>query len=346
MSQPILRSSELERLRQVDHSVFWAHTVDITWPVEEGADGHRARAGAHLRRGVRGRRGRRQRADPVRPRASAPGRVAVPSLLATAAVHHHLVREGTRLQTGLVVESGEPREVHHFCTLIGYGAVRRQPVPDVRVGRRPRAQRPDPGRRRPRRGRAPRRQGDRQGPAQDDLQDGDLDDPVLLRRADLRGRRAGPEPRRAPLHRHRVAGRRHRPRRAGRRGARAPRRAASRRAATPTTPRRRLLPVGGHYQWRRDGERRQWDPKAIAQLQQAVARELLGDLRAVRRAHERGGGGEVVAARPDRLPLPRGRRHRRSTRSSRRPRSSSASPPARCRSARCHARRTRRSRSP
>ncbi|HYH90573.1 MAG TPA: glutamate synthase-related protein, partial [Solirubrobacteraceae bacterium] len=51
-----------------------------------------------------------------------PTRAAIPSLLAVAAVHHHLVREGTRLRTGLVLESGEPREVHHFATLIGYGA--------------------------------------------------------------------------------------------------------------------------------------------------------------------------------------------------------------------------------
>ena len=46
----------------------------------------------------------------------------IPSLLATAAVHHHLVRVGTRTKCGLVVESGEPREVHHFALLIGYGA--------------------------------------------------------------------------------------------------------------------------------------------------------------------------------------------------------------------------------
>ena len=46
----------------------------------------------------------------------------IPSLLATAAVHHHLIREGTRTKVGLVVESGEPREVHHFCLLLGYGA--------------------------------------------------------------------------------------------------------------------------------------------------------------------------------------------------------------------------------
>ena len=55
-------------------------------------------------------------------RAVSPERAAIPALLAVAGVHHHLVREGTRLQTGLVLESGEPREVHHFATLIGYGA--------------------------------------------------------------------------------------------------------------------------------------------------------------------------------------------------------------------------------
>ncbi len=51
-----------------------------------------------------------------------PRRAAIPSLLAVSSVHHHLVREGTRLRAGIVLESGEPREVHHFATLIGYGA--------------------------------------------------------------------------------------------------------------------------------------------------------------------------------------------------------------------------------
>ena len=46
----------------------------------------------------------------------------IPSLLSTAAVHHHLIRQGTRTKVGLVVESGEPREVHHFSLLVGYGA--------------------------------------------------------------------------------------------------------------------------------------------------------------------------------------------------------------------------------
>jgi len=49
-------------------------------------------------------------------------RVPIPSLLATAAVHHHLIREGTRVRVGLVVESGEPREVNHMALLLGYGA--------------------------------------------------------------------------------------------------------------------------------------------------------------------------------------------------------------------------------
>ena len=48
--------------------------------------------------------------------------VAIPALLATAAVHHHLIREGTRTKVGLAVETGEARELHHFALLIGYGA--------------------------------------------------------------------------------------------------------------------------------------------------------------------------------------------------------------------------------
>src|SRR5206468_2255896 len=55
-------------------------------------------------------------------RAVAKDRVAIPAALATAAVHHHLIRQGLRMQTGLVVETGEAREVHHFCVLAGYGA--------------------------------------------------------------------------------------------------------------------------------------------------------------------------------------------------------------------------------
>ena len=55
-------------------------------------------------------------------RAAGPGRVAVPALLAAGAVHQHLIRTQSRTKLGLILESGETREVHHFCTLVGYGA--------------------------------------------------------------------------------------------------------------------------------------------------------------------------------------------------------------------------------
>ncbi len=55
-------------------------------------------------------------------RETGPDRLAIPSLLGTGAVHHHLVREGLRADVGIVVESGDPREVHHLACLVGYGA--------------------------------------------------------------------------------------------------------------------------------------------------------------------------------------------------------------------------------
>src|SRR5437763_10593704 len=121
MSEPLLTNMDLEKLRQVDHDVFCARTLDATWPVAEGVAGLKAameRLCSEADQAI---------ADDVNiivlsDRAAGRERVPVPALLATAGVHHHLVRKGTRLRCGLVVESGEPREVHHFCCLIGYGA--------------------------------------------------------------------------------------------------------------------------------------------------------------------------------------------------------------------------------
>ena len=121
MDQPILRNHELEKLRQVSHEVFDAATLDITWPIEQGPDGMEVRLEALCEEAAR-------YVDNganiliLSDRNLGPERVAMPSLLAVAAVHHHLVRRGTRLRTGLVIESGEPRDIHHMATLIGYGA--------------------------------------------------------------------------------------------------------------------------------------------------------------------------------------------------------------------------------
>jgi glutamate synthase domain-containing protein 2/glutamate synthase domain-containing protein 1/glutamate synthase domain-containing protein 3 len=120
MSQPILLNDELETLRGLDDD-FRAHTIDMTWPVAEGVAGMQARLANACDEAhdaiVAGRN-----VIILSDRAVGPDRAPIPSLLAVAAVHHHLVRLGTRLSCGLVLESGEPREVHHFATLIGFGA--------------------------------------------------------------------------------------------------------------------------------------------------------------------------------------------------------------------------------
>jgi glutamate synthase domain-containing protein 2/glutamate synthase domain-containing protein 3 len=121
MPQPLLWNTELEKLRQVDHEVFEARTIDITWPVADGVGGLECRleeicrqASELVEQGVN--------IIILSDRNLGAERAPIPSLLATAAVHHHLVREGTRLRIGLVAETGEAREVHHVACLIGYGA--------------------------------------------------------------------------------------------------------------------------------------------------------------------------------------------------------------------------------
>ena len=122
--QPVLTNMDLERVRRIENQVgqvFRTYTLDITYPVSEGAAGM-AKAVEELC----------QRAQEVveRPynililsdRGVNVDRVAIPILLATAGVHHHLIRTGQRTEVGLVVETGEARRVHDFCLLAGYGA--------------------------------------------------------------------------------------------------------------------------------------------------------------------------------------------------------------------------------
>jgi glutamate synthase (NADPH/NADH) large chain/glutamate synthase (ferredoxin) len=121
IDDPILADEDLERLRQVDTGVFRSETIDITWRVADGWQGLEpaleracAEADTALARGAN--------ILILSDRAAGPERVPMPSLLATAAIHHHLVRAHTRLQAGLVVESGEPRSVQSVAVLVGYGA--------------------------------------------------------------------------------------------------------------------------------------------------------------------------------------------------------------------------------
>ena len=124
VAQPVLTDADLEKVRSIAELIdgaFRTVTIDTTWPVAEGAAG--------LEKAVE--RICREATDTVladnnililSDRAVSSDRIPIPALLATAAVHHHLIRQGLRMQTGLVIETGEVREVHHFCVLAGYGA--------------------------------------------------------------------------------------------------------------------------------------------------------------------------------------------------------------------------------
>jgi glutamate synthase (ferredoxin) len=122
---PVLRNEELEKIRALDGGAGSKGLKAVTLPML-----FRARdGGAGLRKALEDLRWKASEAiaeghnliilsDRGHDASDAP----IPSVLAISAVHHHLIREGTRTRTALVMESGEPREVHHFALLIGYGA--------------------------------------------------------------------------------------------------------------------------------------------------------------------------------------------------------------------------------
>ncbi len=124
VSQPVLTNADLEKIRSISDlldGAFRTATIDITWPVAEGEAGLEralekicslATEAVLLDNNIL----------ILSDRAVSAERIPIPALLATAAVHHHLIRQGLRMQTGLVIETGEAREVHHFCVLAGYGA--------------------------------------------------------------------------------------------------------------------------------------------------------------------------------------------------------------------------------
>ena len=96
--------------------------LDITYPVDERRGGLRGRHRGAVRGSRQGGGGRLQRPDPVRPRRRRDKRVAIPALLACSACIIIWCKNGLRTSTGLVVETGSAREVHHFALLAGYGA--------------------------------------------------------------------------------------------------------------------------------------------------------------------------------------------------------------------------------
>ncbi len=121
LKSPVLSNAQLAQVKALDDGHLRAITLPTLFPARSGGAGLRA-ALDQL-----GRRASEAVADGctilvLSDRGVSESLVPIPSLLATAAVHHQLIREGTRMRVGLVVESGEPREVMHYCLLLGYGA--------------------------------------------------------------------------------------------------------------------------------------------------------------------------------------------------------------------------------
>ncbi|MEZ5818388.1 MAG: glutamate synthase large subunit [Hyphomicrobiaceae bacterium] len=123
--QPILTNEDLERIRQiglVKDNHFASITIDITYPVDKAAGGMSWALDVVCAEAEEAVRSKDYNIIILSDRNTGPDRVPIPSLLATSAVHHHLIKQGLRTSVGLVVETGEAHEVHQFATLAGFGA--------------------------------------------------------------------------------------------------------------------------------------------------------------------------------------------------------------------------------
>ncbi|WP_459192748.1 glutamate synthase large subunit [Halosimplex sp. J119] len=118
VDSPVLTDQQTEAIRDLGANGMSSKVVDITYDPDE----HDLREAVEEAREAADEAATDHDVVVLSDRQAGEGRVAIPSLLAVGGVHHHLVRNGLRNHVGLVVESGDPRTVHHVSTLIGYGA--------------------------------------------------------------------------------------------------------------------------------------------------------------------------------------------------------------------------------
>jgi glutamate synthase domain-containing protein 2/glutamate synthase domain-containing protein 1/glutamate synthase domain-containing protein 3 len=124
VSQPVLDFADMDKLRNIEqytHGKFRSYEIDICYPVPWGNEGIEARLASICAEAVDAIKSGHNILI-VSDRKVDRDHVAIPALLAMSAVHQHLITKGLRTQTGLVVETGSAREVHHFALLAGYGA--------------------------------------------------------------------------------------------------------------------------------------------------------------------------------------------------------------------------------
>ena len=121
LTGPIVSNEMLARIAELDEPGFEVERLATLFPVARGGEGLQASLEALCRQAA-------QAVDDgktllvLSDRGIDADNAPIPALLATGAIHHHLIRTGRRTRCSLLIESGEPREVHHFCLLIGYGA--------------------------------------------------------------------------------------------------------------------------------------------------------------------------------------------------------------------------------
>jgi len=124
LHKPILTNIDLEKIRRIEDNTggtFRTSTISICYPAKKGARGMAAAVEAICHSAEKSVKNG-YNIIVLSDRLIAADQIAVPSLLAVAAVHHHLIRGGLRTEVGLVVESGEVRQLHDFCLLAGFGA--------------------------------------------------------------------------------------------------------------------------------------------------------------------------------------------------------------------------------
>jgi glutamate synthase domain-containing protein 2/glutamate synthase domain-containing protein 1/glutamate synthase domain-containing protein 3 len=121
LETPVVTNAQCARIKALDRPGLVARTLSLVFPAVDGPAGMRRRL-EELRREASAAVAAGATILVLSDRGVDRDRAALPALLATGAIHHHLVREETRTRCGLVVETGEAREVHHFALLTGYGA--------------------------------------------------------------------------------------------------------------------------------------------------------------------------------------------------------------------------------
>jgi len=120
LSSPILTNIQLEKLRGVNEFDFKAKTIKILFDTKKRGSMQSALDAVIQKTEEAVNDG--YQVIILSTRGIGKSKAAIPTLLATSAVHHHLIKKGIRTNCGLVVETGEAREIHHFATLVGYGA--------------------------------------------------------------------------------------------------------------------------------------------------------------------------------------------------------------------------------